>query len=193
MRLVAGGSMKRSARSGFTLIEIMIVVGIIGILVVVLLAVLLNAAKKKETSVAENFVTNAVPEAMKKWQDDNGKNDSTYPPSPNLVDNDKYFVGNNELFAALITEPKGRGKDPYIEPSAFGEGTENGKPVFLDPWNRPYIYRNYSMKKSASGKNRTYVGRRYNENTYDIISMGPDGVLYEDENDNNDDIYNGIE
>jgi prepilin-type N-terminal cleavage/methylation domain-containing protein len=185
--------MKRSARSGFTLIEIMIVVAIIGILVVVLLAVLLNASKKGEIAVAKNFVTNAVPEAMKKWQEDNGKNDSTYPPSPSIADGDQYFIGNNELFAAMITEPKGRGKDAYIEESAYNEGTENGKPVFLDPWNRPYIYRNYSMKKSATGKTRTYVGRRYNENTYDIISMGPDGILYEDEAKNNDDVYNGLD
>jgi prepilin-type N-terminal cleavage/methylation domain-containing protein len=182
--------MKRSARSGFTLIEIMIVVGIIGILVVVLLAVLLNARKKGDVAKAENFVSVAVPQAMKQWQTDNGKNDSTYPYSPDLTDGDAYSRGNIELFKELITDPKNRaGGKEYIEASAYLEGTEGGKPVFLDPWNNFYIYRNYSMKKSASGKNRvTSFKKKYNENTYDIISKGPDGELYTE-----DDVYNGID
>jgi general secretion pathway protein G len=185
--------MERSARSGFTLIEIMIVVAIIGILVVVLLAVLLNAQKKGEVAKAENFVSNAVPQAMKQWQTDNGKNDSTYPSSPDLTDGDSYSRGNIELFKELILDPKDKGKNAYIEESAYLKGEEGGKPVFLDPWNNFYIYRNYSMKKSATGKNRVFSGKRYNENTYDIISRGPDGVLYEAENGNNDDVYNAAE
>ena len=182
--------MARSARSGFTLIEIMIVVGIIGILVVVLLAVLLNARKKGDVAKAENFVSVAVPQAMKQWQTDNGKNDSTYPASPDLTDGDGYSRGNIELFKELITEAKGRkGGKEYIEDSAYVQGEEGGKPVFLDPWNNFYIYRNYSMKQSASGKKRhTNFQQKYNENTYDIISRGPDGELYTE-----DDVYNGID
>lgn len=182
--------MRRSLRSGFTLIEILIVVGIIGILVVVLLAVLLTASKKGEIAQAEYFVNNAVPQAMQKWQNVNGKNDNTYPASPNLTDGDGYVSGNIKLYEELITKPKKNGEGPYIEEDLFLEGEEGGKPVFMDPWHHLYIYRNYTMKKSATGRTRGYTGRRYNENSYDVISLGPDGVLYEKDGES-DDIYNG--
>ena len=182
--------MRRSLRSGFTLIEILIVVGIIGVLVVVLLAVLLSASAKGEIAQAENFVNNAIPTAMQSWQDDNGKDNNTYPASPNLSEGEGYVSGNMELFKELITKPKSAGKDPYIGGDQYIEGEEGGKPMFLDPWHKPYIYRNYTMKKSASGKSRSFTGIRYNENSYDIISLGPDGQLYE-VNGETDDIYNG--
>jgi len=178
--------MRRSARSGFTLIEILIVVGIIGILVVVLLAALLMARKKGDVAEAKNFVAKAVPTAMTMWQELNNKSDNDYPASPELADGDNYVRGNIELYKELILDPKDKGKDPFIPENQYREGEENGKPVFLDKWNNFYIYRNYTMKKSASGKNRPFTGKRYNENTYDIISKGPDGELYTD-----DDIYNG--
>ncbi|MBZ0135150.1 MAG: prepilin-type N-terminal cleavage/methylation domain-containing protein [Planctomycetes bacterium] len=182
--------MRRSLRSGFTLIEILIVVGIIGVLVVVLLAVLLTASKKGEIAQAEFFVNNAVPQAMQKWQNDNGKDSNTFPASPDLTDGDSYSRGNIELFNELVTKPIKAGKEAYIGNDLYVEGSEGGRPVFLDPWNRFYIYRNYTMKKSASGKNRGYTGRRYNENSYDIISLGPDQQLYEKDGET-DDIYNG--
>lgn len=183
--------MRRSSRSGFTLIELMIVVGIIGILVVVLVAVLFNAMSKGEIKTAENFVSNVIPAAISKWQDETGKDNNTYPASPNLADGDGYWQGNAELYEELVTKPKNAGKDPYVKGDQYVEGEEGGKKVFLDPWHKYYIYRNYSQKKSASGKTSKFMGRRYNENTYDIISRGPDGQLYE-LNGENDDIYNGL-
>ena len=183
--------MRRSLRSGFTLIEILIVVGIIGVLVVVLLAVLLTASGKGDVAKAENFVNNAVPNALQQWQNDNGKDSNTYPASPNLEDGEGYMSGNFNLYEELITKPEKAGKKAYIAEDLYVKGEEGGKPFFKDPWEKPYIYRNYTMKKSASGKSRGYKGRRYNENSYDIISRGPDMQLYEKDGDN-DDIYNGV-
>lgn len=184
--------MRRSSRSGFTLIELMIVVGIIGILVVVLVAVLFNAMSKGEIAKAKDFASNVIPAALTKWQDETGKDNNTYPASPNLVDGASYWQGNAELYEELVEKPKKAGKDPYVKDDQYVLGEEGGKKVFLDPWQKFYIYRNYSQKKSASGKTPKYTGRRYNENTYDIISRGPDGELYE-LNGENDDIYNGME
>ncbi|MCA8915593.1 MAG: prepilin-type N-terminal cleavage/methylation domain-containing protein [Planctomycetes bacterium] len=186
--------MRRSTRSGFTLIELMIVVGIISILVAVLVAVLFGAMKKGEAAKARDFVNNVMPAAITKWQEESGKDSNTFPASPNIADGDGYWQGNAELFAELVTKPKKAGKDPYVKDDQYVQGEEGGKPVFLDPWNKFYIYRNYNMKKSSTGKSQTFRGkRRYNQNTYDIISLGPDGILYEDKNDNNDDIYNGAD
>lgn len=182
--------MRRSLRSGFTLIEILIVVGIIGILVAVLLAVLLTASGKGDIARAEYFVNNAVPQAMQKWQSDSGKDSNTFPASPKVADGQGYKGGIISLYEELVTKPEKAGKGAYIAEDLYDKGEENGKPVFLDPWHNAYIYRNYTMKKSASGNTRGYTGRRYNENSYDIISLGPDGVLYEKEGEN-DDIYNG--
>lgn len=182
--------MRRFARSGFTLIEIMIVVAIIGVLVTVLLAVLLSASEKGDVAKAKNFVNNVVPTAMTKWQQDMGKSDNTFPRSPNMTIGEDYWQGNAELYKAFVEEPVKAGKDPYIDKDHFIEGEKGGNKLFIDPWNNHYIYRNYSQKRSASGKNTVFRGKRYNENTYDIISLGPDGVLGEHEDDN-DDIYNG--
>lgn len=184
-------SINRSTRSGFTLIELMIVVAIIGILVAALVAGLLLAVAKGETAKAKDFVTNLIPAAITKWQADSNVDSNTYPASPKLTDGDSYFLGNAELFKELITDPKKAGKTPYLTDEQYMEGEEGGKPVFLDPWNKPYIYRNYNMKRSASGRTQNFGGRRYNANTYDIISMGPDGILYDDDNGNNDDVYHG--
>ncbi|MCA8912261.1 MAG: prepilin-type N-terminal cleavage/methylation domain-containing protein [Planctomycetes bacterium] len=181
--------MRRSSRSGFTLIEIMIVVGIIAILVVVLLASVLMARKKGDVGKAQDFCTSLIPAAITKWQGDNGKDSNTYPKSPSLGDGDGYWQGNAELFNELVTKPKKAGKEAYVPDDSYVEGEEGGKKVFLDPWNKFYIYRNYSAKKTISGKNRTYTGRRYNKSTYDIISLGPDGTLYE-LNGDNDDVHN---
>jgi prepilin-type N-terminal cleavage/methylation domain-containing protein len=183
--------MRRLERSGFTLIEILIVVAIIGVLVTVLLAVLLSASEKGEVAKAKNFVNKALPAAIAKWQQERGKSDNTFPRSPNMVDGDAYWQGNASLYEELVTKPENQGEDAYIDKELFMVGKEGGKDVFLDPWQNFYIYRNYSQKRSASGKNKVYRGTRYNDNTYDIISRGPDGELYEFEG-NNDDIYNGV-
>jgi type II secretory pathway pseudopilin PulG len=170
----------------------MIVVGIISILVAALVAVLFGAMKKGEEAKARDFVNNVIPTAISDWQRDTGKDSNTFPTSPNATDGEGYWQGNAELFKELVTKPKKAGKDPYIKDDQYLEGEEGGKPVFLDPWNKFYIYRNYNMKKSADGKSRVVnVRKRYNPNTYDLISLGADGILYEGTNGDTDDIYSG--
>ncbi len=169
-------------RSGFTLIEILIVVGIIGLLVTVLLAVLLGAVGKGDEHMAKDFVNNRIPTAMTTWQQKNGMGSSDFPRSPNMKDGKDYIDGNIELYLELIKKPVDGGEMPYVEDSGYTKGDHNGKPIFLDPWGNPYIYRNYSQKRSKSGNDtQTRIKTKYSE-AYDVISMGPDG-LYETDDD----------
>ncbi|MBX3460317.1 MAG: prepilin-type N-terminal cleavage/methylation domain-containing protein [Planctomycetes bacterium] len=175
-----------SRRSGFTLIEILIVVGIIGLLVTVLLAVLLAVAGKGPEHQAKDFVNNRLPAAMTKWQQESMMGSNDYPNSPNMRDGADYRDGNINLFDELVTKPQKGGKPAYIEDGAYIKGDHQGKPIFLDPWNNPYIYRNYTQKLSKSGSGvRTSIGKKYSED-YDIVSCGPDGIYG-----NDDDIARG--
>lgn len=176
--------MTRRARSGFTLIELIIVVGIISVLAVVLIAVLLNAQSSGEVAKARNFANTIIPAAIGKWQEDVGKGTADFPRS-GINKEGTYYDGNALLYEELVTKPAKSGKGAYVGEDQYVKGEHNGKPVFLDPWNTPYVYRNYSAKKSRSGGDSEYRGKKLNE-TYDIISAGPNGTLGDD-----DDVYNG--
>ena len=173
-----------SKRRGFTLIELLIVVGIIGVLVAVLLAVLMSARKKAKINEARNFVDTIVPTAITKWRDDKGKAGDKYPLSGTNSNNDLY-EGNRLLFNALITEPGRAAKESFIPMDAFVQGTDRQKPVFLDPWENPYRYRNWANAPKGA-KSGAII--KYNDGTYDLVSSGPDGIW-----DNEDDIINGRE
>lgn len=178
--------MVRSSRSGFTLIEIMIVVGIVGLLVVVLMAVVLAASEKGEVGKVKNFCNQLVPTAMQKWQEDNGQDRNTYPATPKMAPGPD-AEGNKLLFEEFITRPNKTGKGAYFSVENYTEGMIDGKKVFLDAWHNPYIYRNHSQKRTKSGTTKPFPDHlRRNPGSYDVISMGPDGIP-----DNEDDIWNG--
>lgn len=177
--------MTRRSRSGFTLIELIIVVGIIAVLAVVLIAVLLNAQSSGETAKAKNFVNTVVPAAIGKWQEDIGKGTADFPRSGTNKDG-AYYDGNVLLYEELVTKPAKSGKGAYIGDDQFLKGEHNGKPVFMDPWGNPYVYRNYSAKRAKGSSEVEFRGKKYND-TYDIISAGPDGDI----NTEGDNVYNG--
>ncbi len=173
--------MTRRSRSGFTLIELIIVVGIISILAVVLIAVLLNAQSSGEKAKAKNFVDTVLPAAIGKWQEDNGRGTGDFPRSGTNKDG-AYYDGTIMLYEELILKPGKSGKGAYIGDDQYLKGDANGKPVFLDPWNKPYVYRNFSAKRAKGASETEFRGKKYND-TYDIISGGPDGdIKTEDDN-----------
>ncbi|MBE7492310.1 MAG: prepilin-type N-terminal cleavage/methylation domain-containing protein [Planctomycetes bacterium] len=176
--------MIRRSRSGFTLIELIIVIGIIAVLVVVLVAVLLNAQSSGEKAKAKNFVNTVIPAAIGKWQEDTGKGNNEFPRSGNNRAG-AYYDGNVELYKTLVLDPAKTSKGAYVGDDQYLKGEHDGKPVFVDPWGRPYVYRNYTAKRARGASEAEYRGKKHND-TYDIISAGPDGVI-----DNDDDIYNG--
>jgi general secretion pathway protein G len=172
LKRAPGGRMARALRKGFTLIELLIVVAILGILVTVVLATVLYATSRGDVEKARNFMNQVIPAAMSAWQGEFGYPTNEFPRSPNLREGE-YFDGNAELYEELMKKPRAA----LVATDHFTEGNWNGRPVFLDPWGRPYIYRNYTQRRSATGPApEPYRGRRFNDN-WDLISMGPDGVL----------------
>jgi len=175
---------RRANQSGFTLIEVLVVVGIITVLALVLVGAVLMYVGRGAESQARNFVNNIVPEAIARWQQETGRANNQFPPSPRMRAGGTYWEGNVELYNALVTEPIDAGQAAYVGKDHFTLGTSgDGRPMFLDPWDRPYIYRNYSTPRTRSGGGADgYQGRRISPGTYDLISMGPDG-LYETDDD----------
>lgn len=109
--------LRLNKRSGFTLIEIMLVVVIIGLLVTMVGVNLIKPRKQAYITTAMNQI-NSYKMALQSYSLDNG----IFPTTEQ---------GLQALIAPPNSEPvptKWRG--PYLDPAVI-------KP---DPWNRPYIY-----------------------------------------------------
>ena len=127
---------ERNTRGGFTLIEVLLVVVIIGILVAVAVPRFGGRVRMAQVAAAEADVNN-VGMALRLFEVDNG----TYPSS----------------LSGLINNP-GTSKNwrgPYLE-----------KGIPKDPWGNDYVY---AMPGS------------HNQHSYDLHSLGPDGVESQDD------------
>lgn len=103
-------------QSGFTLIEIMLVVIIIGLLAAVAVPRLVGQGKKARISIAQSDINSNIPTALDFYELDNG----TYPSSEQGLE-------------ALMTKPSStptpaNWNGPYL------------KKMPKDPWNQSYIY-----------------------------------------------------
>lgn len=107
--------MKLKSRSGFTLIELMLVVIIIGALVAMVMPRLAGRSEQAKVQAAQADITANIATALKLYELDNGQ----YPSD-----------GDGGL-AALVQKPGNASNwnGPYIEK----------KP--LDPWGRDYKYK----------------------------------------------------
>jgi len=127
---------RRRASRGFTLLEIIVVIGIMSILATLVITNLTKTLETSRTSVAKLFVTESMKTALTTYKIQMGD-----------------FPTSEQGLAALATAPAAnadRWQGPYIE----------GK-LPNDPWGRPYQYR--------------YPGT-HNKGSYDLWSMGADGV-----------------
>lgn len=107
---------RRRGQAGFTLLEIIVVIGILSILATLVITNLTKSLENSRVSVAKLFVNESMKTALTTYKIQMGDYPST-----------------EEGLQALITPPAGktdRWQGPYIE----------GK-LPLDPWGHPYQYR----------------------------------------------------
>jgi general secretion pathway protein G len=121
-------SLPRAARSGFTLLEILVVLGIIGLLVGLAVSNISGIFGSQKENVAKMFVQSSLKTALFSYQTDVGD----YPSTA-------------EGLQALLTAPPGkadRWRRPYID-------SPTGK-VPLDPWGHEYRYAFPGVHNKAS-------------------------------------------
>jgi len=115
-----------SSQSGFTLLEIMLVVVIIGMLITVAVVKLSGQSEKARLVAARNQI-DSYKNALGIYELDNG-----------------VFPTTEQGLLALITQPSGvtlpNWKGPYLDPPVIRN----------DPWGRAYIYR-YPGQKITNG------------------------------------------
>ena len=125
----------KNARAGFTLIELMLVVIIIGALVAMVMPRLAGRSEQAKVSAAQADISANIATGLKLYELDNGSYPSTGEGGLN----------------ALLNKPAGANNwnGPYIEK----------KPV--DPWGRDYVYkspgghRTYDYDLYSLGKDGT--------------------------------------
>ncbi len=105
------------SRGGFTLLEILVVLAIIGMLVGVLVKNIGGSFESGQESVAKIFVSTSVKTSLIRYRLHMGDLPSTA-----------------EGLEALVSAPSGKGdkwRGPYID----------GGKLPVDPWNQAYVYR----------------------------------------------------
>jgi general secretion pathway protein G len=110
---------RKTLRRGFTLLEILVVIAIIGLLAGITIANVGGAFGTSQSNIAHIFVTQSIKTSLLTYRLQMGDYPST-----------------EEGLQALFTAPAGKAErwhGPYV-----AEGT---KYPILDPWNEPYQYR----------------------------------------------------
>ena len=118
----------RLRRDGFTLVEILVVLAIIGLLIGVLVTNTDRIFGRSQSAVASIFVTSSVKVPLLSYRRDLGDYPST-----------------SDGLQALVTAPGARAEawhGPYLE--------SQGNRLPLDPWGEPYQYRYPGTKNTGS-------------------------------------------
>ena len=107
-----------NAQKGFTLIEIMLVVIIIGLLAAIAVPRLVGKSKEARISIAKSDVNSSIPTALDFYELDNG-----------------HFPSSEQGLEALITKPA-------LAPTPSNWNGPYLKKLPKDPWRNDYIYKN---------------------------------------------------
>lgn len=133
-----------ASRRGFTLLEILVVLAIIGLLVGVLVNHVGGSFNTGQSSTAKIFVNSTVKTILVRYRIDLGD----YPSTSEGLD-------------ALVNAPAAKAekwKGPYLD----------GGKLPMDPWNEPYGYR-YPGTRNKTGYDVFSKGPDKTENTPDDI------------------------
>jgi prepilin-type N-terminal cleavage/methylation domain-containing protein len=218
--------MNRHVR-GFTLIEILVVVSILGVLMALVSVLVIRAGAHKERMQTEQLVTAYLPQAIMRYQQEFKRLPPMSIRELNLISRYKGLAitdnSTNECNEALLvalrhgdfSTPLGEGDLPTETP--FGNTDEDmwnqapngfgGNPdalEILDSWGNPviYIHKNqYNEPVRIVLANREEIeieavkrddGTYYNPTSFQLISLGENGVFDGDEVDPDlrDDIMN---
>lgn len=137
--------MQSTERRGFTLVELLIVIAILGILMSLVTAGAQSARKRASVAKAKSTIA-GLETAIAMYHGDMG----AYPPTGNAA-----LV---EAIAGESDDPDWQG--PYME---FKEDELSGGEL-LDSWGQPYVY------VSVNGGAPSHRTR-----SYDLYSLGPNG------------------
>lgn len=166
------------SRSGFTLIELVIVIAIILILLVILIFFILAAVSKGKAGTTQDLLSQ-IESCFPGWRQGEGKAGDAFPTSgtnTNQFPKDKetleemiregrnvtaVYAGNRALYRELVTIPKSKGRKPYLDlpidlvgyldrmGRVMPAGDEEDA-VILDGWGKPLIYWEWaSLTRSA--------------------------------------------
>lgn len=177
------------SRRGFTLVELLIVIGIIAVLASMLLPAIRSVTRSSRTAAAETLI-HRLASAIEMYAHEQ----VFYPPDYIPKDTGAQPTALLEFDgtgAVSLTEPRYPAETLYYylahkhlskrHPFLTLGGDEttdldhNGTPEVSDPWGRPMLYN----RRAFPGRGSTYFNYkgnpRHNTDTFDLYSLGPDG------------------
>jgi len=192
-------SPKRSSSRGFTMVELLIVVVIIGILISLLLPVIGNI-REKARKTASRALIDGIAAALERYHIDFDE----YPPStipdlgdpgaPQLDSLFRYLCGPEGKGITKTTGSKQRMIEPYINiPPEFIKRVED-RFVIVDSWGSDIVFMNSKayVDQFAGGNIKKIMNedKVMNPTSFDIFSKGPDRLRDPDPRSLVDDITN---
>jgi prepilin-type N-terminal cleavage/methylation domain-containing protein len=169
--------MKTQRYTGFTVVEMLIVISIIAILMAMLVPVLASVRRRAQVKAARALI-DGIQDALGRYYIDFDE----YPPSNTSGLNGA--VDPSSLYNYLAG-PKGKGfdtvqggvtrhHDPYmVLPPEYVQRSA-GSTLIVDAWGSAIVYLNCKAHVDAGG---TAWGFCHNPKSFDIYSLGPDKTL----------------
>jgi len=178
-----------TATRGFTLVELLIVIGIIAVLASMLLPAIRSVSRASRVSATETLIQRLAG-SLEMYR----RREVFYPPdyiSETSGGQPTLLLDFDGVGAVSLTAPRYPAETlyyylahkhlgeyyPFI--TLAGEETtdldHNATPEVVDPWGRPLLYN----RRAFPGRGSTYFNYagnpRHNTDSFDLYSLGPDG------------------